>query len=109
MSDESREHRRLERAVAELVALLESLHRGERVGWPPPSGTSVDRILALMRAPLTPRTTTKLPATNAELPRTPASLPSALPDVLPIKADRESEPVAPPAFVRDAGARRLEG
>lgn len=108
MSDESREHRRLERAVAELVALLEALHRGERVGWPPPSGTSVDRILALMRAPLTPRTTTKLPMAPAELPRTSASLSSAPPDTLPLKADREPEPVAPPVFVREAGARRLE-
>ena len=65
--EEGREHRRLARAVRELLGLLEALHRGEPVGWPAPTGTPVDRILALMRAPLTPRTTTKLPDTPGDL------------------------------------------
>lgn len=109
MFEESREHRRLERAVAELVALLEALQRGERVGWPPPTGTSVDRILALMRAPLPPRTTTKLPATTTELPRTPAALSTPSPNALSTSSDAVPEPVAPPAFLRDTGARIQEG
>jgi hypothetical protein len=108
MAEESREHRRLERAVGELVALLEALHRGEHVGWPPPTGTSVDRILALMRAPLTPRATTKLPVSTAEEPSTPAALPSVPSDALPTRSDPVPEPVAPPAFLRDAGARGPE-
>jgi hypothetical protein len=65
MFNESQQHRRLEAAVGELIALLETLHRGERVGWPAPTGTQVDRILALMRAPLTPR---PLPRITKELP-----------------------------------------
>ena len=109
MAEESREHRRLERAVGELVALLEALHRGERVGWPPPTGTSVDRILALMRAPLTPRTTTKLPATTTDLPSIAAALPSAPSAAVSAKAEPVPQPVAPPAFLRDAGARGEEG
>ncbi|HEU5367364.1 MAG TPA: hypothetical protein VFU69_02825 [Ktedonobacterales bacterium] len=63
MFDEARQHRRLEAATGELLALLEALHRGERVGWPAPTGTQVDRILALMRAPLAPR-----PRVTRELP-----------------------------------------
>ncbi len=70
MFDEARQHRRLEAAVSELVALLEALHRGERVGWPAPTGTQVDRILALMRAPLPqrplPRITAKMLAVSAD-------------------------------------------
>jgi uncharacterized membrane protein HdeD (DUF308 family) len=69
MFDEARQHRRLEAAVGELIGLLETLHRGERVGWPAPTGTQVDRILSLMRAPLPsrplPRTTRELPAVSA--------------------------------------------
>lgn len=65
MFDEARQHRRLEAAVSELVTLLETLHRGERVGWPAPTGTQVDRIIALMRAPLAPR---PLPRVTKELP-----------------------------------------
>jgi hypothetical protein len=68
MFDEARQHRRLEAATGELLALLEALHRGERVGWPAPTGTQVDRILALMRAPLmphpVPRVTRELPAVS---------------------------------------------
>jgi hypothetical protein len=68
MFDEARQHRRLEAATGELLALLEALHRGERVGWPAPTGTQVDRILALMRAPLpphpVPRVTRKLSAVS---------------------------------------------
>lgn len=109
MAEESREHRRLERAVGELVALLEALHRGERVGWPPPTGTSVDRILALMRAPLTPRTTTKLPTTTTELARTPAALSSGPPNAVSAKSEPVPQPAAPPAFLRDAGTHNKEG
>ncbi len=79
MFDESREHRRLERAVSELIALLEALHRGERVGWPLPTGTPVDRILALMRAPLTLRTTTR-PLAPADLPPTTTPLSPPAPE-----------------------------
>jgi hypothetical protein len=79
MFDEARQHRRLEAAVGELIAMLEALHRGERVGWPPPTGTQVDRILALMRAPLPPRpllrTTGKLPAPPSDLEQAPEALP----------------------------------
>lgn len=66
MFDEARQHRQLEAAVGELIAMLEALHRGERVGWPAPTGTQVDRILALMRAPLPPqpRITRELPAVS---------------------------------------------
>lgn len=66
MFDEARKHRQLEAAVGELIAMLEALHRGERVGWPAPTGTQVDRILALMRAPLPqqPRITRELPAVS---------------------------------------------
>ncbi len=70
MFDEARQHRRLEAAVGELIGLLETLHRGERVGWPAPTGTQVDRILGLMRAPLPsrplPRTTRELPTVAAQ-------------------------------------------
>ena len=69
MFDEARQHRRLEAAVGELLELLETLHRGEHVGWPAPTGTQVDRILALMRAPVArrplPRITKELPAVSA--------------------------------------------
>ena len=75
MFDEARQHRQLEAAVSELLALLEALHRGERVGWPTPTGTPVDRILALMRAPFTPRTTAKLPATTAPRGSAPTDAP----------------------------------
>jgi hypothetical protein len=69
MFAESQQHRRLERAVEELLALLEALHRGEQVGWPLPTGTQVDRILALMRAPSRPAATRKLlPAEQEEAP-----------------------------------------
>lgn len=80
MFAESQQHRRLERAVGELLALLEALHRGEQVGWPLPTGTQVDRILALMRAPARPATTRKLSpagqevaAPSSEAPPQPAS------------------------------------
>ncbi len=78
MFDEARQHRQLETAVSELLALLEALHRGERVGWPAPTGTPVDRILALMRAPFTPRTTAKLPATTS--PQMPVPADASIPD-----------------------------
>jgi hypothetical protein len=78
MFDEARQHRQLEAAVSELLALLEALHRGERVGWPAPTGTPVDRILALMRAPFTPRTTAKLPATTS--PQMPVPADTSIPD-----------------------------
>ncbi len=69
MFDEARRHRRLEVAVGELLAMLEALHRDERVDWPAPTGTQVDRILGLMRAPVTsrplPRMTKELPAVTA--------------------------------------------
>lgn len=65
MFNEAQQHRRLEAAVGELIDMLAALHRGERVGWPAPTGTQVDRILALMRAPLTPR---PLPRITKELP-----------------------------------------
>jgi hypothetical protein len=80
MFDEAQQHRRLEAAVGELLALLEALHRGERVGWPAPTGTPVDRILALMRAPLQPRTTTRLPAAHAGGARAPEDALSPTPD-----------------------------
>lgn len=66
MFDEARQHRQLEVAAGELITMLEALHRGERVGWPAPTGTQVDRILALMRAPLPlqPRITRELPAVS---------------------------------------------
>ncbi|HLW01260.1 MAG TPA: hypothetical protein VKT82_21575 [Ktedonobacterales bacterium] len=83
MFDEARQHRRLEAAVGELIGLLETLHRGERVGWPAPTGTQVDRILALMRAPLPsrplPRTTRELPAVSASEPAPEESDPSSSP------------------------------
>ncbi len=83
MFDEARQHRRLEAAVGELIGLLETLHRGERVGWPAPTGTQVDRILALMRAPLPsrplPRTTRELPAVSASEPAPEESDPSPSP------------------------------
>ncbi len=66
MFAESQSHRRLERAVSELLALLEALHRGEQVGWPVPTGTPVDRILTLMRAPARPVPTRKLPPSDLE-------------------------------------------
>ncbi len=79
MFDEARQHRRLEAAVGELIALLEALHRGERVGWPAPTGTQVDRILALMRAPLPqrplPRITAKIPAVSADQEPAPEGCP----------------------------------
>ena len=84
MFDEARQHRRLEAAVGELIGLLETLHRGERVGWPAPTGTQVDRILALMRAPLPSR----------PLPRTTRELPAVSDSEL---APEESDPPPPPA------------
>lgn len=105
--DEGREHRRLERAVGELLALLEALHRGERVGWPAPTDTPVDRILALMRAPLTPRTTTKLPATPADLPQTSSSS-SLVAEAVRVRPTATPETVAPPAS-RDAERGSGEG
>jgi hypothetical protein len=75
MFAESQRHRRLERAVGELLALLEALHRGEYVGWPVPTGTQVDRILALMRAPSRPLTTRKLAHAEQEEAPSPSQVP----------------------------------
>jgi hypothetical protein len=72
---ESQSHRRLERAVGELLALLEALHRGEQVGWPTSTGTPIDRILTLMRAPARPVPTRKLPPSEPEEAPLPSNVP----------------------------------
>jgi|GEM_PF-1918365 len=104
MFDEARQHRQLEAAVGELVALLEALHRGERVGWPAPTGTQVDRILALMRAPLAPRPlpriTTKLPAPSALAEQAPQDATPAPATARSVGPDAAFAPRKSPASVR---------
>ncbi len=104
MFEEARQHRQLEAAVAEMVTLLEALHRGERVGWPAPTGTQVDRILALMRAPLSPRPlpriTTKLPATSAPAAQAPEGAAPAPASTRNRGPDAASTAVQAPAPIR---------
>jgi hypothetical protein len=108
MFDEARQHRQLEAAVGELIALLEALHRGERVGWPAPTGTQVDRILALMRAPLAPR---PLPRTTGQLPVPPDTSEPAEPapeDMAQPAADVGQQQSAAMAALSPGSASRAE-